>query len=454
VKIQLAAPVALSQIAADTCGTLHGSDRQIHFICTDSREADSATLFLALPGERVDGHDFLHAALEQGCRSALVSRPVEESLSFITVPSVPTALLMMGARMRDSFTGAVVAVTGSVGKTTVKNYIAAVLSCMGRTEKTVANHNSLLGLPMSLLAMTADAPFHVVEMGMNHAGEIDRMTRAAKPHVAVITNVGTAHIGNLGSRRGIADAKLEIIHGMTADDVLIINGDEPLLQNAGNFPGRVIRVSVKDPTADVYVTGAPLTLDTSTVSVTIFGKCCRNVRVPLLGEPALWAVGYAAAVGSVFGMEETALENGCAAVPSEKMRGGVVQKDGVVWLEDCYNASYESVAAALDVLHTFPGRHIAVLGDMLELGDESRRIHENVGKKAAQTCDLLLTYGPMSVWTAQAAVDAGMPAQSVLVYQTEAMDDLKKTLYDTIGRSDTVLVKGSRGMEMERLLPQ
>ena len=414
----------------------------------DTRKLEKGQLFIALQGAR-DGHDFIPAALEKGAAAVLCTH-CEGDYPAIVVEDTRLALGDIARGERERIGMKVVGITGSVGKSTTKEMTAAVLQSCYRVGKTPVNHNNDIGMPMAILAMQEDTEVAVVEMGMNHFREIAYLASIAKPDVAVIVNIGTMHIEHLGSMEGILQAKLEIVEGMPENGKIFLNGDDSLLWNQRLTSGKNVSFfGVRNGESDVLgkdVTEAPGMLRFWVRS----GDAAFPVDLALEGQhyvhDALAAVGVALELG----------------VPTEKIRESLAQfqnmagrqeifeKNGYTIIQDCYNAGPESMAAALTVLGNRSGRHVAVLGDMLELGVCTAAEHYKVGRIAAERADVLLAYGENSVRVLNGALTGGMSQSAARAFTDR--DRLVKVLKQLAKPGDVILFKGSRGMRMELVM--
>lgn len=458
----------MSQIAK-ICGcqvTMFGVDAPTEFdsVCTDSREAGEHSLFLALRGEKVDGHSYILSALGNGC-TCILCEYIPESLknrglcfSALIVPDVIGALGAIAKVYGRHIAQKKVAVTGSVGKTTTKEMISAVLAEQFHVHKTEGNHNSTLGMPLSLLAAEKGTQVSVLEMGMSGLGEIDFMSRVAEPDIAVITNIGSSHLEKLGSRENICSAKMEIVHGMRPDGKLILNGDEPLLCLMKGSSYRPIYIAVQSREADYRAMNIRYTSRGMVFDMIYRRRVATNVEIPVLGEHHVYNALFAWAVGIEMGMSEDAIRRGLSNFHNTGMRQRIVEWEGVTILEDCYNASPESMRAALSVLSAMSaqtgGRRIALLGDMKDLGPDSADMHRAVGAMAADVApDLLITYGDLAVDIALEAVMHGMAREKVIVLsQAQSKTEAANILRTHLRRGDHLLVKASRAMAMEDIL--
>lgn len=439
--------IALSDIATVLHSTLQGEDVTVTSVDTDSRRAQPGQLFIALPGEKFDGHDFLSQVAAQGAVAALVSRPVDSPLPTVRVKDTRLALGQLASWWRQQWALPLIAVTGSNGKTTTKEMIAAILQVhSGRADAVLAtagNFNNDIGMPLTLLRLRPTHRHAVIEMGMNHLGEIDYLTRLACPDVAVINNAGTAHIGELGSRENIAKAKGEIFAGLRSDGVAVINADSAFADywRGLNAARRVVTFGM-DANADVRgemldaASSFKLHYQHQSVPVTLAVPGVHNVMNALAAAATTLAAGVSLAdVG--LGLQQFAGVNGRLQQKTAA--------NGAVVIDDTYNANPDSMRAALEVLKNTGQNTLFVMGDMGELGADAEDMHAQIGRYA-KTCGVHKLYA-LGKFT-QAAVQAfGQPAQH---FATLAA--LLAALQVEMQADDVVLVKGSRFMQMERVV--
>ena len=424
----------------------------VNRIQSDSRKVRSGDLFIALKGDKADGHDFAEAAISHGAVAALVSRPIDADLPAIEVEDTMKAYGAIAAGYRAMLDVKVVGITGSVGKTTTKEMTATLLEASFRTAKTEGNQNNSLGLPMTIMNMPGDTEVAVLEMGMNHFGEMEYLAEIAKPDIALITNIGTMHIEHLGTREGILQAKLEIMHDMLPGGVGVFNGDEPLLWNIrASGTHKKYYYGIENHACDVVATGIEDLEDGERFVVQGFGQQFE-VFVPVLGRHAVYNALAAATVALLLGVKPEKIQARFSAFRNTGMRQRIYVKNGVTIIEDCYNAGPESMEAALDVLKGIKtnGKRIAVLGDMLELGNRSAAEHFRIGRLAVGCADILLTYGEHSVRTLTGAITGGMNPKNMDHFDTH--EDMTHMLKMRVSEGDVVLFKGSRGMRMEKVL--
>ena len=437
--------------AADWCGGKVDpkyADVTFYGASNDSRKVTHGQLFVALQGVR-DGHEFIPMALGNGASAVLCSR-CDGDFPAIVVENPHDALGMIAAGERQRMGLKVVGVTGSVGKSTTKEMIAAVLGAKYRTGRSPANHNNDIGMPMAVLSLDDDCEVAVLEMGMNHFREIAYLTNIAKPDCAVIINIGTMHIEHLGSREGIRQAKMEILEGMAPEAKLFLNGDDEMLWQAPQTQGRNVAYfgGANDQCA-VFACNVEETAGRINFMVRA-GELNFPVELPVEGlhhvDDALAAV----AVGLHMGVSPEGIGESLSQFRNMEGRQEIFEAKGCTIIKDCYNAGPESMAAALSVLGNRPGRHIAVLGDMLELGFRAQAEHYRVGRIAAEKAHLLFAYGPNGSRVVNGAITGGMPESKALAF--EDRDALAAALKQTVKPGDVLLFKGSRGMRMELIL--
>ena len=439
----IAANILLEGLAVNA---LAQCETPVTLVTTDSREVCPGCIFVAFPGEKFDGHDFAAKALENGALCVVLNHPVEgvpEEKSVIC-PDSYHAMMVLGANYRSQFHPKVVGVTGSVGKTTTKQMTYAALCGFGETIKTEGNQNNELGMPRTLMRIGASTEYAVIEMGMSHAGEIDRLARAARPDVGIITCIGVSHIGNLGSQENICKAKLEICNGLPEGAPLVLNYDDKFLR-AAKLPAHVRPVwfSMADESADVCA----LSIRQEKDGMSFVLEDQEEGTFVVKHNVANALAAYCAATR--LGCDPRKVIQGLAAFEQTGRRQKVVDSKGVTVIEDCYNANPDSMKAALAMFKEFPcKRRFALLGDMLELGDLSREAHEELGRLAAES-DLycLVTYGEQAKRTAVVAAAKGQKTLHANNYR-EAAD----ALLNRIQPGDALLVKASRGMALEKAL--
>ncbi len=442
--------ITLQQAALWCGGSIDPKYKNVTFLGAnnDTRKLEEGQLFIALKGAR-DGHDFIGAALEKGA-SAVLCTHCDGDYPAIVVEDTRLALGQIARGERERIGMKVVGVTGSVGKSTTKEMVSAVLESTYRVSKTPANHNNDIGMPMAILAMPEDTEVAVLEMGMNHFGEISYLTSIGKPDVAVIINIGTMHIEHLGSQEGILKAKMEIVEGMGQDGVLVLNGDDSLLQTQRHTTDKkVVYFGSENGKNDILAENIDQTEEGLSFDVKA-GKTQFSVKLALEGMHFVNDAMAAVAVGLNMGVTPEKIALSLSAFKNMAGRQEIYEKNGFTIIQDCYNAGPESMAAALNVLGNRNGRRIAVLGDMLELGICSDAEHYKLGRVAAKKVDILLAYGPHSVRVLKGAITGGMPQSKARAF-TER-ENLVQALKHLAKPGDVILFKGSNGMHMEYAL--
>lgn len=418
-------------------------------VCTDTRKIQPGSLFVCLRGERFDGHTFAPQAAQLGAAALLVDHPVDADVPQLVVTDTGKALLQLAGWYRRRFRLPVVGLTGSVGKTTTKEFIALVLGAKYNTLKTQGNLNNEIGVPQMLFRLEDSHTAAVIEMGMNHFGEISRLTRAVAPTVGLITNIGVSHIENLGSRAGILQAKLEILEGMAPDAPLIVNVDNDMLRTVKLGDRPLLTFAIDDQSADF--TATDIAEQGSTTAFTVHHSTfTQSVTIPTVGIHNVYNALAAMAVGYATGVDPAAAAAALANYVPAGMRQNLVQVGGVQVIEDCYNASPDSMRAALQTLGKLPvHRRYAVLGAMLELGDYAKEAHTQVGKMAAENgIDGVLAYGADAAYIVEAAKQAGL--ENARLFDTK--EALAQSLAQQVQPGDGVLFKGSRGMHLEDVM--
>ena len=413
----------------------------------DTRSLQPGQLFIALQGIR-DGHDYIPAAMERGAAAVLCSRRVGDYPAIIT-RDPRTALGDIARETLKRIGAKVVAVTGSVGKSTTKEMIAAVLSGTFRVSRTPANHNNDIGMPMAILDMPGDTEVAVLEMGMNHFREIAYLSCIAHPDVAVIINIGTAHIEYLGTQQGIRQAKFEILEGMTPQGMLLLNGDDTMLRCLDVTPKQ--RITYFGASEGCDVRAQDIGQKDGVLRFTVeAGRLTFPVEMKLEGEHYVADALAAVTVGLKLGVHPDKIRQQLDAFQNMSGRQEIFEAKGCTIINDCYNAGPESMAAALNVLGNRPGRHIAVLGDMLELGDCAQAEHYKIGRIAAEKADYVFAYGPFAKRVIDGTITGGMPENRCRAYldRKELVTALKREAKP----GDVILFKASHGMHLELAL--
>lgn len=431
--------------AAKACGAqIHGSysaDTVLGEIIIDSRLVKPGDVFVAYKGEKLDGHDYIGTAFEKGAACCLAQR-VPEGVDgcILIVDEVQNALEKIAAAYREFIDIPLVGITGSVGKTTAKEMISAVLSQRFNVLKTDKNLNNQIGVPMTLSRINGEHQAAVVEMGISGFGEMTVLAKMARPTVAVFTYIGHAHLEFLHDLEGVFRAKTEMLPYVAEDGVVIVNGDDALLNNV-SCSQRVIRYGLGahcDVRAENISVGNDGTIDCELV----FEDGRFAVHIPAYGQHMVYAALEGAAVGFAMGLSAQEICRGIADYKTVGRRGAVTHTGRILLVDDCYNSNPDSLKCAMDSLMLLPGRHVCVLSDMLEQGENSATIHRDAGLYAANKgVDLLAAYGPMSACTCEAMGERGL--------HFETKQQLLEALPGLIRQGDAVLVKASLGMHLE-----
>lgn len=439
--------ITLEQAALWCGGKIDSKYKDVTFFGAnnDSRKLEKGQLFVALQGAR-DGHDFIPAALEKGAAAVLCTH-CDGDYPAIVVEDTRLALGQIARGERQRLGMKVVGITGSVGKSTTKEMVACVLESTYRVAKTPENHNNDIGMPMAILSIPEDTEVAVLEMGMNHFGEISYLTAIAKPDLAVITNIGTVHVEHLGSVEGILRAKLEILEGMTPGSTVIFNGDNALLWNLREtLEQNIVYFGVQNPNCDML--GTEISQREGKLSFS--AKGFPAMVLPVEGEHYVPDALSAMAVGLQLQVKPEKMQESLSQFRNMAGRQEIYSKNGFTVIQDCYNAGPESMTAALSVLGSRTGRRVAVLGDMLELGVCADAEHYKIGRVAAKNADLLLAYGPKSERMLYGAITGGMSQSSARAFTDRGK--LLEALKLLAKPGDTLLFKGSHGMGMKQVL--
>lgn len=430
------------------------ADTDVTQVSTDTRTIQQGAVFVCIKGERFDGHDFAAQAIEKGAVAAVAERPID-GVKCIIVDNTLKALGDIARYYRQRFGELrLVGVTGSVGKTSTKEMISLVLSEKYDTLKTQGSLNNEIGLPQTLFGLAHNTEAAVIEMGMSHSGEISRLSGIALPKLCVITNIGTAHIGNLGSKENILKAKMEILDGADYDAPLVVCSDDKLLAEVPVRPGRrKITYSLSDKNADVYASDISKDEYGSEFTVNYGGQSIR-ARINVGGSHNILNALCAFAVGLYYDVEPQKMAEAIAKFSTDGVRQNRVEKDGISFILDCFNASPEAMKASLEVFGDCKaqGRKIAVLADMLELGKQSKSYHKAVGEKFASVgADMLVCYGEEAAQYAAGAVKKGYPEEKCFCFAQEEQQAMKEFLKKEIKSGDLVLFKGSHGMKLDKI---
>lgn len=453
----------ISEIVKATNGELiSGSfSSEIKEITTDSRVIGKESFFIPLKGEKFDGHDFIPEALRAGAKGCLTHKDIDVNIQefkdkvIIKVDDTLTAFHDIARYYRKMFGIPFIAITGSVGKTTTKNMIAEVLAKKYNVLKTYENYNNHVGLPLTVLSLNKEHDIGVVEMGMSGFGEIKRLVSIVEPEITVITNIGMAHIEKLGSRQNILKAKMEIFDKMQMDGLAVLNADDSLLWELRELlPFKKAYFGIYNEESDFKASDISYCgiSGHSTFNIKINHNIYK-VKIPILGEHGIYNALVSIILGLHYGVEPEEIIKALAEYKTGSMRSDIIKTpSGITLIEDCYNASPASMYSAIRVLNKVEsqGRKIAILGDMLELGEWSEQTHREVGEfVASNNIEYLITVGKNSKNISLAAKENGMSSSDVFSFDTN--EEVVEFISEFLCCGDTVLVKGSRGMNMEKI---
>ena len=441
-------PFTLAEIAAACGGEYVGSDAMRSAVITsverDSRQIKDGSLFLAIPGERVDGHDYIEKCYDSGAVCAVCEKaPKNAKKPYILVPSTLEAVKKIGRAYREKFDIPVVGVSGSVGKTSTKEMLYAVLSQKYKTHKTQGNLNNELGVPLTLLSMPEDTEAAVIEMGISGFGEMTHLSEMAQPTICVLTIIGCCHLENLGDRDGVLRAKTEMFSNARENAEFILNGDDDKLRTVTDVRGKAPVFFGLDRNNRYYAENIENNGEGGVRCTLCFDGERLDVTIPAIGSYMVTNALAAVAAGRLLGLSNEQLKRGVEAYKTVGSRANVVKTEYLRIIDDCYNANPTSVKASLDTLKNFDGRTVAVLGDMKELGKNELALHYDTGVYAReQGVDSVIAAGPLAKELAKGADGVWF----------ENIDELCKALPKLLKKGDTVLVKASHSMQFEKIV--
>ena len=430
-------------VSAEYCGDIF-----ISSVCTDTRKIKAGCLFIAIEGERFDGHSFIPQAFEKGAAAVISHKEVDCSGAVLKVENTRKAYLDLAGYYRDKFDIPLIGLTGSVGKTTTKEFVALAMSAKYKTLKTEGNLNNDIGMPEMLLRLDSSYEAAVIEMGMNHFGEIHNLVTRSKPTMGIITNIGVSHIENLGSRNGILKAKLELLDGLKEGAPLIVNGDDDKLSTVSLDSRKVYFFGIDNDRSDFRASDIHQTA-VNTEFIINWGEGSQRIEIPTIGIHNVYNALAAFAAAYLNGVSPEKIAEALKKYVPSGMRQRVVNCGDFTVIEDCYNASPDSMKASIIALSGIEGgKKIAVLADMLELGDYSVEAHREIGKFAADKgVNVVLAYGSFAEEYSKAAKKAGVKAQ---LFDDKAL--LLEALLGEIEKGSVILFKGSHGMHLEETI--
>ena len=438
-------PITLMEVAQACGGTLHGDpDIKITSIVTDSRKAGEDSLFAAIKGERVDGHRFIPAVAGQGAVCALCEDAPDADIAYILVDSTLVALKGIAEYYRSLFSIPFIGITGSVGKTSTKEFISAVLAQKYKVHKTGGNFNNELGVPITLFGLEEYHEVAVIEMGISGFGEMTRLSRMVRPDISVITNIGYCHLENLGDRDGVLRAKTEMFQYLSGNGTIILCHDDDKLRTVTDYHG--IRPIFYGTGNDAYRAENIEEKGLDGIGCTLIHEDTRiDVTIPTMGRHNVLNALCAMAVGTELGLTPDEIRAGLESFQNVGSRNHIIKTNAYTIIDDCYNANPTSTKAGLDMLSRLSGRRVAVLGDMKELGWEELTLHREVGAYAKEVgVDMLVAVGPLSEATAEGFGNGA--------YYYANVDSCIDRIERHLKPGDTILVKASHSMQFERIV--
>lgn len=447
--------IKISEVAEVTGGKILSGNPEDSFDCVgkDSRAVKQGMFYIAIKGENFDGNKYAQSAMENGAMGCLVSEPVESEKAVVLVDDTIKALGKLSKYYRDKFDIPYVGITGSVGKTTTKDMIACALSAKFNVMKTQGNFNNHIGLPLTLLNLDTYHEIGVTEMGMSNFGEIDYLASIVKPETAVYTNIGVSHIENLGSRENILKAKCEMLDHIKGDGFVVLCGDDDLLVKlADDLKLSHVTYGIENKNCDYYAYNIKQSGETETKFSIHSPNGEFEGKIPVLGDHNVNNALAAFIVATHYGVKEEAAIEALSLFEPGAMRQNIIKTNGITVINDCYNSSPSSMQAGLKTLRQISGsRKIAVLGDMLEIGELSERLHKDVGTYVVENkTDFLIAIGKDSKFIIDGACEKGFDKSKTKYFTSKG--EAKEFLDKFIQKEDAILVKASRSMEFEEIV--
>ena len=439
-------PITLREVAAACSGELRGDpELTVTSIVTDSRKAGEGSLFAAIRGARADGHSFIAQTAAQGSVCALCEEAPEGDVTYILVDSTLVALKRIAAYYRSLFTIPFVGITGSVGKTSTKELVSSVLAQKYKVHKTAGNFNNELGVPLTVFGLEEYHEAAVIEMGISGFGEMTRLSEIVRPDISVITNIGNCHLENLGDRDGVLKAKTEMFANLNDGAAIILCHDDDKLRTITEYKGITPIFYGTDPSDEYYADDIRELLLDGVSCKLHHGGTTIEVTIPAMGRHNVLNALCAMAVGERLGLNADEIKRGIESFRNVGSRNRVLQIRGMTVIDDCYNANPNSVKAGIDTLSNFPGRKVALLGDMKELGKNELSLHRVVGEYVREKgVDLLIAVGELSAATAEGFGEGALHFDTV--------DECIEALDGLLKEGDAVLVKASHSMKFEKIV--
>lgn len=447
-------PILVSEILNATGGKLlcGAENIKVTSVTTDSRTAEKGALFVAICGETADGHNYIEKAISQGAACVLVEKetPKSENGAIVLVENTVRAMGKIAHLIMEKLSVPTISVIGSVGKTTTRDMTYAVVSKKYKTLTNQGNFNNEIGVPLTVFSAEEDISAAVIEMGMDHFGEIERLSKICVPDAVIMTNIGMSHIEILGSQENIYQAKAEVFQNLKPDGIAILNGDDKILmEHKSEITQKVITVGIQNKDADFVA--SEIVSNAETVSFRLLGKGHDlHITLPLPGEHNVLNAMLAFAAGVYYGVSDDDIKDALGAFSMTKMRMDIIKTEKLTIINDCYNAAPASVSAALSVLGKYETRTVAVLGDIKALGDFSIDAHFNLGAEVTKNkIDVLVTVGAEAQAIGKGALAKGMDEKRVFCAMTT--EEAQTILSDVLLEKDTVLIKASRAMKLENI---
>ena len=449
--------LTLENIAKAVEGKLfHGenipADTEAEGVVIDSRQVGKNYIFVAIKGERVDGHDFVRDVFEKDALAMIAERELDTDRPYILVESSLEALKKLAAYYREGLDTKIVGITGSVGKTSTKEFISSVLGQKYKVLKTEGNFNNEIGVPLTLFKIRDFHEVAVIEMGISDFGEMHRLSYMVRPDICVMTNIGLCHLENLGSRDGILKAKSEIFDFASRDAVAVLNMDDDKLYSVKEVKNRKPVYYGMNRNADVYAESVEANGIYGTKAVIFLKKEDKKieVKIPLPGKHMVYNAMAAATVGEILGLGAEEIRQGIENIQSVGGRLHIIETEKYTIIDDCYNANPVSVRSSLDVLNNAEERKVAILGDMFELGADEKKLHYQLGEYFKEKqIDMAVLAGELSENTYQGIRDSGAATQ---VYYYKTLEDLLEYLDIMVQEKDVILVKASHSMHFEKIV--
>lgn len=445
--------LTIERIAELCKGTVIGEkDKVVTNITLDSRQAQQGSMFVAVVGERVDGHKFVNATYEQGAVCALVEKAEGIQGTYILVDSTLQAIKDIAEGYRKTLKAKVVGITGSVGKTSTKEMVASILEQKYKVTKTLGNFNNEIGLPITVFRVQEDDDIAILEMGISDFGEMSRLTKIAQPDLCIITNIGQCHLENLGDRDGVLRAKTEIFEGLQEQGSVILNGDDDKLRTVTQVNGNKPKFFSTEASGDNYCFAKNIVdkgMEGTDVTLCFADGETIEVHIPIAGEHMVSNALAGAIAGKLLGLKSEEIKAGIESYQSIAGRNNTIKTERFTILDDCYNANPMSMKASVDIIAKSKGRKVAILGDMFELGEEELKLHGEVGSYAGEkSIDLLICVGERSKYMAE---EARKTSKGVVLHY-ETREDVLKEIAPLLKQGDTIVIKASHGMGFDKIV--